>query len=75
VISDDVLEHFVTEEGGWVLVVKDGAKLEHELADIFRAKSLAEPAPLKPEQCPPPPTPAPTFTPTLAPSPTPTASQ
>jgi len=74
VISDDVLEHFVTEEGGWVLVVQDGAKLEQELADIFRARPLAEPAPLTPDQCPPPPTPAPTFTPTLAPSPTPTAS-
>lgn len=69
VFSEEALEPFITEEGAWVLVVRDWDVLEAEKEALFAARPLAElgqqPAG---QECPPPPTPVPTFTPTPTPA-------
>ncbi len=62
VFSEDVLDYFITEEGAWVLVVKDWDRLEQEKAQIFAAKPLSSLGKSETGECPPPPTAAPTFT-------------
>jgi len=64
VFSSQVWENYVTEQGGWVLLIKDRERLNAELAQLFESKPLAELGKSGPEGCPPPPTAVPTFTPT-----------
>ncbi|MCX6030324.1 MAG: LCP family protein [Chloroflexi bacterium] len=71
VFSTEALDYFVTEEGAWVLVLRDRDKLDEEKAQLFSAQPLAQLGQQEPGGCPPPPTPVPTFTPTPAVSPTP----
>jgi LCP family protein required for cell wall assembly len=67
VFSEEALEHFITEEGAWVLVIRDREALEEEKAAIFQAAPLSQLGKnTAGGECPPPPTPAPTFTPTPA---------
>lgn len=40
--STDVLEDFVTQDGEWVLKIRDQAALEAELGELFLGKPLAE---------------------------------
>ena len=82
VFSTDALDYYVTEEGAWVLTIKDSAKLEAEKQHLFEAHALAAwntSAAGEGGQCPLPPTPPPTFTATptgaageVAPTSTPT---
>ncbi len=64
VFSTEALDYFVTEEGAWVLVIRDRDKLEAEKGQIFAAQPLAQSGKTTAGECPPTPTAVPTFTPT-----------
>jgi polyisoprenyl-teichoic acid--peptidoglycan teichoic acid transferase len=69
VFSTDVIDYYVTEEGAWVLVIKDQEKLKAEQQRLFESQPLAQWGKAEPGKCPPPPTEVPTFTPTPKPDP------
>jgi LCP family protein required for cell wall assembly len=73
VFGPKVLESFITDEGAWVLTIRDYDRLEQEKAQLFSAQPLAQLGHSVAGECPPAPTAIPTFTPTPAVSPTPTA--
>jgi len=64
VFGTDELDYFVTDEGAWVLVIKDKDKVTAKLAHLFTGKPLAQLGQKPGGGCPPSPTPVPTFTPT-----------
>ncbi|PKO23024.1 MAG: hypothetical protein CVU38_06235 [Chloroflexi bacterium HGW-Chloroflexi-1] len=63
-LSDDALEPYITEQGAWVLVIKDRDKLSADFASLFEGRPLAQLGKSAPGDCPPRPTLVPTFTPT-----------
>jgi LCP family protein required for cell wall assembly len=64
VMGTDTLEPTITEEGAYVLILKDPVKLREQLGKLFEGQPLAELGKKGSGGCPPPPGPAPTLTPT-----------
>jgi len=73
-LGDDALEPYITEQGAWVLVIKDRDKLNADFASLFESRSLARLGKSAPGDCPARPTAVPTFTPTPEQTATPEAS-
>jgi LCP family protein required for cell wall assembly len=75
VFDSEILEHFITEEGSWVLLLKDRERLSADLESLFDTRPLADIGQQSASgACPPEPTPVPTFTPTPTEEPTPPAT-
>jgi LCP family protein required for cell wall assembly len=75
VLGMEVMANYITPAGGWVLVIRDRAKLESELADLFAGRPLADLAHNQAPngKCPPMPRSLVTPQPTPAATPTPAA--